>query len=375
MIKNMFYFAHLNVIGGVENMFYELVKKYKNWDIVIYYSSGDQNQINRLKKYAEVKQYKPGTIIKCEKAFFNYHADIIDNVEAKDYYMIIHADYKAQGIKPPEIPKINHYIGVSQAVCDSFTELTGKPCQLCYNPITLDPPKKTLKLVSATRLTKEKGRGRMIQLAEALDKANVPYEWTVYTNSKDLINNPHVIYKEPTLDINGKLAEADYVVQLSDSESFCYTMIQALMLGTPIIVTPWGCLKELDITEKYGFILPFDMSNIPVQDIYTKKFNFTYTPPKDCWNDILEPGESQYQIDLKSMFEVAATTKYEERHCTDSGLGYIPTPGEKWKVDKIRYDILSGENKYGIEFVKLVKRIPPEELQKKEVKIIKKEDK
>ena len=371
MAKNMFYFSRLNVIGGVENMFYELVKKYADWDIVIYYSTGDLNQINRLKQYAEVKQYVPGTIIECEKAFFNYNADIIDNVKAKDYYMIIHADYKAQGVPAPNIPKINHYIGVSQAVCDSFTELTHKPCELCYNPITLDPPKKTLKLVSATRLTREKGRSRMIQLADALDKAGIPYEWTVYTNSKDLINNPHVIYKEPTLEINGKLKEADYVVQLSDSESYCYTMVEALMLGTPIIVTPWNCLKELNITEKYGFILPFDMSNIPVHEIYEKEFNFKYMPPADRWNEILVPGESQYKLDLQSEFEVCATEEYQKRNCTDTQLGYIPPPGKTWRVNKLRYDILSGQNKYGIQYVKLIKKIPP----KKEVKIIKKEDK
>lgn len=28
MIKNIFYFSHINVIGGVENFFYELAKKY-----------------------------------------------------------------------------------------------------------------------------------------------------------------------------------------------------------------------------------------------------------------------------------------------------------------------------------------------------------
>ena len=333
----------------------ELVKKYKNWDIVIYYSTGSWKQIERLKQYAEVKQYKKGTIIECEKAFFNYKADIIDYVKAKDYYMIIHADYKAQGVPAPNIPKINHYIGVSQAACNSFTELTGKPCQLCYNPILLDPPKKTLRLVSATRLTKEKGKDRMIKLAKALDNANIPYEWTVYTNSKDTIKNSHVVYKPPTLDINGKLKEADYVVQLSDSESYCYTMVQALMLGTPVIVTPWNCLKELKITEEYGFILPFDMSNIPVQDIYTKEFNFKYIPPKDSWNEILAPGESQYQKDLQCLFEVAATDQYEKRKATDIELGCIPKPGQKWKVNKFRYDLLSGGNERGVQYVTLIR--------------------
>jgi hypothetical protein len=32
----------------------------------------------------------------------------------------------------------------------------------------------------------------------------------------------------------------------------------------------------LDITDEYGFILPFDMSDIPVKEIYNKKFNFKY---------------------------------------------------------------------------------------------------
>ena len=159
-MKNIFYFHHLNQIGGVENMFYELAKKYNNFDITIYYDVGDQKQIDRLKKYVRVKKYQ-GERIKCEKAFFNYNMNIIDNVDANDYYLIVHADYKAQKIVPYIHPKINKFIGVSQAVCNTFKEITGHDCQLCYNPITIDAPKRVLTLVSATRLTKEKGSHRM----------------------------------------------------------------------------------------------------------------------------------------------------------------------------------------------------------------------
>ena len=66
-MKNVFYFHHLNVIGGVENMFYELAKKYQNWDITIYYGSGNIEQINRLKKFVQVKKYQTGEIIECEQ--------------------------------------------------------------------------------------------------------------------------------------------------------------------------------------------------------------------------------------------------------------------------------------------------------------------
>lgn len=374
MTKNVFYFHHLNVIGGVENMFYELAKKYQNWDITIYYGSGNIEQVNRLKKYVQVRKYQTGEIIECEKVFFNYQAPIIDKVKAKEYYMIIHADYKAQGVEPPKVPSYVKFIGVSQAVCDSFTELTGKPCQLCYNPITLDPPTRTLKLISATRLTKEKGRARMIKLAEALDKTGIPYEWEVYTNSKDTIPSPNVVYRTPTLDINGKIKDADYMVQLSDSESFCYTMVQALMLGTPVIVTPWNCLKELGVTEEYGFILPFDMNNIPIEQIYKKRFNFKYEPPKDSWGEILAPGESQYKIDLESEYEVRATHLYKERGTTDIELGFIPDPGYIWKVSKERYDYLAGGNPRRLKYVDLVRQIPPTKPVKSKYKVVSKED-
>jgi glycosyltransferase involved in cell wall biosynthesis len=353
-MKNVFYFHHLNVIGGVENMFYELAKKYKDWDIIIYYGAGDTAQINRLKKFVKVKKYKTGETIECEKVFFNYQAPIIDKVKAKEYYMIIHADYKAQGIQPPRVPSYVNFIGVSQAVCDSFTELTGKPCKLCYNPITIDPPIKTLRLISATRLTKEKGRARMVQLVEALEKAHIPFIWEVYTNSKDIIRNPNVIYKQPTLEINGKIKEADYLVQLSDSESYCYTMIEALMLGTPIIVTPWNCLQELGVTEEHGFILPFDMKNIPIQEIYNKQFNFQYTPPLDCWHTILAPGPSIYQQELNTLYKVEALNFYQEENIRDVELNRIPKCGEQWETSKERLDILLGDNQYHRPIVKLI---------------------
>lgn len=362
-MKNIFYFHHLNQIGGVENMFYELAKKYNNFDITIYYDVGDQKQIDRLKKYVRVKKYQ-GERIKCEKAFFNYNMNIIDNVDANDYYLIIHADYKAQKIVPYIHPKINKFIGVSQAVCDTFKEITGHDCQLCYNPITIDAPKRVLTLVSATRLTKEKGSHRMEMFAKALDNAGIPYMWYIFTNSKPTIDSPNVVYKQPTLEINDYLQNADYVVQLSDTESYCYTIVESLLLGTPVIVTNWPCLKELGVTEEYGFILPFDMKNIPIQDIYTKKFNFKYEAKQDCWGDILAPGASTYKDEINSTYLVSAKDVYEYYNTKDSGLGRVPNQGDTWEVSYDRLQVLLGNNKNHRQYVDLIKRIPPKKSAK-----------
>jgi hypothetical protein len=42
---------------------------------------------------------------------------------------------------------------------------------------------------------------------------------------------------QPELNIRNYIADADYTVQLSDTEAYCYTMIESLLLKTPVIVT------------------------------------------------------------------------------------------------------------------------------------------
>lgn len=357
MYNNIFYFDRLNKIGGVETFFYEIAKKYCDNDITVFYSYGDLKQIQRLKKYIRVIKYT-GQKIKCKKAFFNYSLKPIDNIEAERYYEIIHANYKDLGIRPNVHDKINEYIGVSQSVCDVFTELTGLPCTLCYNPITIEKPKRVLYLISATRLTAEKGKNRILKLAKALDDAEIPYIWTIFTNDTRAIQHPRIIFMEPQLNIRDYIAKADYTVQLSDTEAYCYTMIESLLLNVPVIVTPWACLKELNITNDYGFILPFDMTNIPVDEIYNKKFNFKYNLKPDNWNQILELSKSTYKEELNSIYTVEALSAYQNNKLVDAGLGHIPEPGEVWDVSKERFDLLAGENKRGIQFVKLVNKKP-----------------
>lgn len=141
---------------SVETYFYYLAKKYSDFaDITIFYRNADFLQLQRLQKLVQVKKFN-NQKIKCKKLFINYTHDIIDYVEADEYIEVIHGDLKALNKTPRLHPKITKYIGVSQLVCDSFKELTGKDIELCYNPIDLDTPPKILKLVSATRLTEEK---------------------------------------------------------------------------------------------------------------------------------------------------------------------------------------------------------------------------
>ena len=263
--------------------------------MVIYYKEGNAEQIKRLAKNVEVRKYHEGEIINCDNFFCCYNPDIINNVNAKMYAHIIHCDYKQVNFRPIMNPKFDKYIAVSKLAGESFKELTGVDYELIYNPVAIDIPKVEkyndgkLHLISATRLTKEKGLKRMQKLAKLLEDAKIEYEWLVYTNRlRESIGN-HVIYKEQKLDIIEDIAKADYLVQLSDCEAFCYSVVESLSVGTPVIATDLPVLKELGVKQGLnGVICDFNMSNIDLDLIKKKDFKFTYNPPISNWDKYLD---------------------------------------------------------------------------------------
>lgn len=354
--NTVFYFANLNVIGGIETFFYQLAKKYNDRDITIFIKTGDRRQIDRLKEYVRVKFYK-GEKIKCKKIYFNYNLEIINNVEAEEYIQILHGDYKSMGIKPNTHPKINRYIAVSEIVKESFKELTGIDSKIVYNPYEKEDPKKVLFLLSATRLTYDKGKNRIIKLADMLDDAHIPYIWLIFTDNINEINNPNIIYMKPRLDIINYIKKADYLVQLSNAEGYCYSVVEALSVGTPVIVTDMPVMSEIGVNKDNGFILDFNLSNVDTKAIYEKEFNFKYEPPKSEWQKELIKSKSNYKEELKMKYLVEALDTYEEKKIGDGVLKRIPKAGEQFEVSKERLDVLLGDNAYKIAFVKLVKEV------------------
>ena len=337
-MTNVFYVPHFNVIGGIETYIYELVKKYKDLDITVVYSdeSSDRKQLNRIRKYARVikQPYTSKIKIKCKRLFVMYRCRI-DLFDAEEIIQIIHADYKAQGLSPNLDERIKESYGVSKSVAKAYEEISGQKVGVCYNPLKIEKPRRMLRLISATRLTKEKGLERMKILVKKLDKANIPYQWLIFTNKTDEIKNPNVIYMKPRLDIRDYIANSDYLVQLSDTEAWSYSVLESLCLGTPVVVTPIPCFEEMGIENGVnGYILPFDMKDVPVKDIYNKIPKFEYKAPKDKYDKLLIKEPSKYQAEEK--VKVKCIKNYydveENRHIT--------TKSEPWTVYKSRAEEL-----------------------------------
>lgn len=295
-------------IGGIETFFYELGRKYGKYDITIVYNYANNEQLKRLRQY--VRCVRLTKKIKCKKCFLMYNVSI-DMVEAEEYIQLIHANYKVQNLTVNTDKRISKYYGVSNWVAKDYEELLQKEgitkkVEVCYNPITIDKPKKVLKLISATRLTREKGKERMIILANMLTKAKIPFIWLIFTNDYDAIDNRNVIYMKPRLDIRNYIAEADYLVQLSDTEACPYSLIEANSLGVPCIYTPIPSLIEIGIQ---GYQVPFDMNDIDINKILDIP-KVDYKPPKDIWNELLDHKPSTY--DPNDTVEVIAKKTFED---------------------------------------------------------------
>lgn len=370
MLKNIYYFKRICKIGGTEQFLYEIAKKYKDWDITIFYDEADPGQLKRLKQYVRCKERIPGEKIKCKKAFFNFNIDMIEDIEAEEYYFVSHANYEELGYKPPiQNEKLTHYVGVSKFAAtklDEYGEKLGKKIKTipCYDPLTLEPKEEVKIIVSACRLDdKVKGGERTLKLIEALDKYcqehNRHYLWLIFTNQTSFkIPSPNAVYMNPRVDVRPYIAMAHWIVQVSnDMETFCYTINEGWGYGVPCVTTPLSVVKELPIDDNMRIELDWDCKNVDevARQIFEKEVKpFKYTPPKDTWDKILEPGKTTYK---QKFYLVEALDTYKEKRITDNELGRVPEPEERFIVDGDRLDLLLGNNKWKKPFVRKIKEV------------------
>lgn len=300
---NVFYFKSINAIGGVESFFYYLSKLYKN--MVVYYNVADEEQVKRLAENIEVHKWN-GETIKCKRFFGNYGLDILDYVDAKEKYFIIHCDYKRNKVCKPIVYPGFKYIAVSELARRSFYEMTGIDAEVIYNPVAIDKPKnakkkKGLHLIVCSRLSSEKGGWRYDKLAELLDNKGIKYDMTIYSNKTKKVDfgRPNVILKEPKLYLGKEMAESTYLVQLSDYEAFGLSPAEALSLGTPVIVTDIEAFHEIGCKDgENAIFVDLNMLNVDIDRIVKGLPKFTYTPPKSNWDKYLDNNSTYNPNDL-----------------------------------------------------------------------------
>lgn len=285
-------------IGGIETFITNFCKAfYKDYDITLVCPYIYYNNALILSDYVDIR-CELDEELECDyciltSLFINEY--FLEKIKYKKIYRMIHCDLTEMNKIWNKKQEITHldidHITVSECSRKGLKDGYGVDSIVIPNLIEVSKKTKLLRLCSATRLTSEKGFERMKLLCDLFEKYNIPYTWDVYTN-KALNNYKNMFIKESMVNVSSIYSNYDYVVQLSTSESFCFTMYESLMENVPVLVTPFPNALEEIKNGKNGYILPFDMnvSKELVLDIYNKipkNVSYSQTGVKEKWKKIL----------------------------------------------------------------------------------------
>lgn len=305
--KVIFFQKLLYVIGGIETWGLTLAKLYEDRDITFVFSEADDIQLMEFAKYCNVVVDDGVTHYKCDvliSSNYDGGAIILDRVEAKKRYQTIHSDFEAikkcygwHNFKLDIDKRFDKIIAASETAQRGLKNEFGYDSTVITNPlVALD--EKPLILLTLSRASEEKGFWRMVSMAKRLEGAGKPFIWLVASTlcvapkdlQKAIKSIPEMIEVEPQFYTKQLLHIADYCVQLSDTEAYCYSIHEALATGVPVIATEFDQAKEIIKDGENGYLLKFDLSNLDINKIFNKRpTGFKYEEkPSPLWKKVLD---------------------------------------------------------------------------------------
>lgn len=273
MKKIVIYHNYIPKVGGIESAVYNLASSLdkKGYEVNILYNSAES--ADSLFRYAEVSNVFRimDEEVECDICLIASNHDIPRQIKAKRYFQWVHSDYDKYKLKLKNKGKVE-YIAVSKHCAKVIMKRENIDCKVIYNLIADNfgkDKRRVLRLVTNSRVSPEKGFGRMLELAKVLKEKGVRFSWVIYGDNshfpkeywgwidkfRPIEEIQWVGYKE---DVSIGLTNADYLVQLSDFEGCPLAILEALKMEVPCIVTNWGGVEELITDGENGYILPMD---------------------------------------------------------------------------------------------------------------------
>ena len=265
-------------VGGIETFVHSFCKAMsKYYHITYVVNRAPEVHVREMEKVTEVIWNQPDREIICDTLI---RLRIIDNIPQNiKYKKTIQMCHACRTNPRWHIPQDNDYIvTVSETSRKSF-EKEGNRAETIHNLIDMDH-KKPLVLMSATRIpAADKGNNekRMMQLAKMLEEEKIPYIWLNFSDG-ELRDAPKGFHNMGlVMNASDYFTMADYIVQLSDSEAWSYTVLEALTQKVPVIVTPFPSGAEMGIIDGYnGYVVPFDMKFDVRRLLEVPEFEYDY---------------------------------------------------------------------------------------------------
>ncbi len=142
-----------------------------------------------------------------------------------------------------------------------------------------------IRLLTLSRIQPEKGFKRMAVMQDLIQQ---PFIWDIYgSGNLDLLKPlTKCTYKGVTNEAKEVMKQYDFLVQLSDTEGMPMVILEALSVGLPVITTNYPSAKELITDGVNGYIVDFDLKNLPELKILPT-FTFINKSTVQDWLKIL----------------------------------------------------------------------------------------
>lgn len=306
------YRSDLYKIGGFMTFLLNFCKKMKDdYDITIVGKKCDHQRLKQLLSLVRVDL--TGQQIYADKLIMlSFRDEIPSNVQAKKIIRMVHACKTDPSYMIPD--DYDELIFVSNTAKCSFGD---KKAAVIHNMI-IPEDKKHLLLISATRFpAPDKGiiEDRMRILAKMLNDKGISFTWLNFADGK--MNDPpkNFFNVGVSYNIEGLIKKADYLVQLSDSECWSYSCLEALTLGTPIICTPFPSAFEMGIVDGVNaHVIPFDM-NFDVEkllDIPEFEYKYENEEIRQQWIEILGKSKPLHDYKPEEMVEIEVLNSFRD---------------------------------------------------------------
>ena len=285
--KMIIFQNYLYYIGGIETFLQNFTKHFRDRNITLLVDSIDNTSMLILSKYCDVELTKPNVIYECDVLLLgNYNGDsILPQVKAHKVYQMVHADWS--GLRKvaqwsdfywKKNPRIDKIIAVSEAASEGLKKTMGYDSEVIYNILDDEPLDDMKVFITLSRATSEKGIERIVKMAEAFKAQNKHFIWYLCCSleqaPRDIVskikNIPEFIILKPGPEQKALINHCDYLVQLSDTESFCYSAYEALQRQVPVILTDFPEAKNIIDNGENGYIVKMDLSDLDVDKIFNK---------------------------------------------------------------------------------------------------------
>ena len=313
--------------GGVEKTMYLRGKKLaQEGNEVTFIYSNNNAQLNMLEKWAEVGDVKHIDICKDEIFDCVIYDSIYNNrkvnVKKNNYIQVINGCLVDSQEPYEETIPFKKYVSVSEEAREQFIKYKGKDSVVIPNLIDekevlklskekVNIPKKKHNFLIVSRIDKQKGFDRLEEVLIRCEKEfGDDYQFVVVgsctlfskyvDNIKKRLEKYNIIWEGMQENPYKYMAWADSLWQLSDFESQCMVMYEALIVGTPCVCTDFpNAIKELK--DGRGFIVDKRLENLDLKKIVELKKGFEYHYPDYSkeWIKLLEkPKKKDYKFSI-----------------------------------------------------------------------------